>query len=95
MAKRWGKERERDDSEPSEELLEEMLGTMIPIACAGDQCEKRAHVMLPGESPYEAGFFMGKGWTAVVTYNLNSGGIYPLHREGGRLLLEEIGKFHM
>ena len=25
---------------------------------------------------------------------LNSGGTYPLHREGGLLLLEEIGKLH-
>lgn len=67
MSKRWGKERERDGSERSDELLEEMLGTMLPIACAGDKCEKRAHMMFPGDSPYEGGFFMGKGWTAVVT----------------------------
>jgi hypothetical protein len=39
---------------------------VIPIACAGDQGERQADVMFPGDSPYEAGFFMGKGWTAVV-----------------------------
>jgi ubiquitin-protein ligase len=69
VSKRWGRERERDDSGPSEELLEEMLGTMIPIACAGDRCEKRAHMVFPGGSPYEGGVFTGKGWTAVVADN--------------------------
>jgi hypothetical protein len=29
-----------------------------------------------------------------VRYNLNSGGIYALRREDGRLLSEEIGKLH-
>jgi hypothetical protein len=69
VSKRWGKERVQDDSEPSDELLEKMLGTMIPIAGVGDTCEKRAHMMFPGDSPYEAGFFMGKGWTAVEADN--------------------------
>jgi hypothetical protein len=39
---------------------------MIPIACVGDQGEKRAHVMFPGDISYGAGFFMSSGWTAVV-----------------------------
>ncbi len=67
MAKRWGKAGE--ESGPSDELLEEMLGTMLPIACAGPKCEKRAHIMFPGDSPYEGGFFLGKGWTSVAAEN--------------------------
>jgi hypothetical protein len=66
MAKRWAKERKEDDGELSDELFEEMLGTMLPIACAGEKREKRGHLMFPGDSPYEGGIFMGNGWTSVA-----------------------------
>lgn len=69
MSKRWGKEREEGRPELSETEFEEMLGTMFPIGCSGEECEKRTHLMLPGDSPYQGGVFMGKGWTAVVADN--------------------------
>ncbi|MHB1435638.1 MAG: hypothetical protein ACYCPN_06420 [Thermoplasmata archaeon] len=65
MSKRWGKEPE--DAEKPDDLVEEMIVTMFPVACSGDECEKRAHLMLPGDSPYEGGIFTAKGWTAVVS----------------------------
>jgi hypothetical protein len=69
MSKRWGKGPGVDPKEIPDELLEEMIGTMLPVSCSGDDCEKRTHLMLPGDSPYEAGVFTGKGWTAVVAEN--------------------------
>ncbi|MGI0068265.1 MAG: hypothetical protein ACREB9_07655 [Thermoplasmata archaeon] len=66
VSKRWGKAPGQGSAGNPEDLLEEMVGTMFPIACSGAECEKRAHLMLPGDSPYEGGIFTGKGWTAVV-----------------------------
>jgi hypothetical protein len=66
MAKRWGKERTDGGPDVSDEEFEEMLGTMLPTSCSGAKCERRAHLMFPGDSPYEGGFYMGKGWTSVV-----------------------------
>ena len=67
MSKRWGKEREEGGPELSETESEEMLGTMFPIGCSGEEYEKRTHLMLPGDRPYQGGVFVGKGWTAVVS----------------------------
>lgn len=69
MSKRWGKQREEGGSGLSGTDFEGMLGTMFPIGCSGEECEKRTCLMLPGDSPYQGGLFMGKEWTAVVADN--------------------------
>lgn len=68
MAKRWGraKGREVEGATDDEGAEEEMYGTVFPIACSGRSCEKRSHLMLPGDSPYVGGLFEDEGWTAVV-----------------------------
>ena len=69
MSKRWGKAPGPNSEVNPDDFLEDMVGTLFPIACSGEECEKRAHLMLPGDSPYEGGIFTGEGWTAVVAEN--------------------------
>jgi hypothetical protein len=66
MSKRRGSGKGEGDEEPSDEELEEMLGMTFPIGCSGEACDRRSHLMLPGDSPFQGGLFVAPGWTAAV-----------------------------
>lgn len=72
MSKRWGKAPGQDREVHSDDFLEDVVGTMVPMACSGAQGEQRAHPMPSGESPYGSGICARKRWTAGVAEGFSS-----------------------
>lgn len=42
-----------------------MGGTLIPVACATDDCPGTSVLAYPGEGPYQGGMFLEKGWLSM------------------------------
>jgi len=40
-------------------------GTLIPVACATDDCPGTSVLAYPGEGPYQGGMFLEKGWLSM------------------------------
>jgi hypothetical protein len=56
------KKAERPRARPSE-----VRGAILPIQCAGEECDAQSILAYPGEPPYSAGVFIQKGWLAMST----------------------------
>jgi hypothetical protein len=61
MSKRWGKSAAKEDEPP-----EAPPATAFPVKCSGENCLERTTFLLPGDSPYEVGYFLRPGWTTVA-----------------------------